>query len=685
MRNHNPVEKTILTILIIIILLLSASIFAQEAKKIIYETDMCADVDDAGGLAILHAMANNGEVEILAVCFNEVHPDGVAAIDAMNTWYARGDIPVGIYRGNLSNPDGSGYLGYVADFPHDLEDADAPSALEVYRQVLAAQPDSSVTIVSVGFTNNLNDLLIAEPELVAQKVKELVQMAGVWNDGFNLVRHNLVSVSQNVIENWPSPLVISQEGGNIYTGDNYQYAPEENPYREAFYRYFGSNFNGRSSWDEMAVLYGVRGLSSYFSEETSGTGRLPNGYVWQMQSGFRSYLTNRLSNSNYEQIIEDLMDQWPIGAHFNVSGRSGWLPFQVNFDASITNMGGGRPVQAYQWNFGDGIFGDGETVTHEYTAPGLFDVQLTVIDNLGDSLIATDSIRVSDPVFSPIDYFGNVQNYEQSQVDLWSTRIDSNDLRLFLSNEPRNSEEILPGFSFIKDSTYSSFTLSLKTRTGEDIPQNRFADYVIIFGYQNEDNYNYLLMKYTTSRLVNVANRLSTDIARITKKGIADEGYHRISLNLSGDQFAVTVDDSIFLTAASTRLAKVGKIGFGSHNYAVFFDDISVSGSGTSSIFDFADNIPTQFQLYPNYPNPFNASTLIRYDLPEKSIVHLVIYNSRGKVIRQLETGVGRKAGCHTIMWDGKTDHGLDAASGVYICQIHTRSIQKSIKLLMVK
>jgi len=414
------------------IITIPKAVSAQDGapKKIIYETDMCADVDDAGGLAILHAMANNGEAEILAVCFNEVHKDGVAAIDAMNTWYGRGDIPIGVYRGNLSNPDGSGYLSYVADFPHDLEDADAPSALDVYRQVLAEQPDSSVTIVSVGFTNNLNDLLNAEPELVAQKVKELVQMAGVWDDGFNLVRHNLASVSANVIENWPTPLVISQEGYNILTGDNYQYAAEENPYRDAFYRYFGGTYEGRPSWDEMAVLYGVRGLSTYFNKITSGTGYF-DGYEWDMEPGFRAYLTNRLGNPTYVGIIEELMDQLPLGAHFTSSAFSGWLPFTVEFDASIANVGGHRTIEKFKWEFGDETSGEGEIVSHQYTTLGEFEAQLTIIDDLGDSLQSSKTVRVSDPIFSPINYFGDIQNYSQSQQELWSTEMDSSNLRLY--------------------------------------------------------------------------------------------------------------------------------------------------------------------------------------------------------------------------------------------------------------
>jgi len=283
------------------------AIINPEPKKIIYETDMCLDVDDVGGLAILHALENRGEADILAVCYNEVHPSGAAAIDAINTWYGRDDIPIGVYKGKLYKPDYSEYLDNLEKFPHDIYNENTPSAVDVYREVLSKQPDSSVTIVSVGFLNNLDNLLDKEPKLVARKVKELVIMGGLHNDGFNLSRHNLVSASQNVIENWPTPLVISQAGGDILTGSDLKNLSEDNPVREAYYKFFGSNFCNRPSWDEMAVLYGVRGLTTYFNRITKGKGRLPNGYEWNMQPGYRSYLKTKLSSSRYAEIIENLM------------------------------------------------------------------------------------------------------------------------------------------------------------------------------------------------------------------------------------------------------------------------------------------------------------------------------------------------------------------------------------------
>ena len=292
--------------------LLAEGVEEMNPKKIIFETDMCTDVDDVGALAVLHALADNGEAEILAISYNEVHPSGAGTICAINRWYNRGDIPIGIYKGNLASPDESSYLdGIAANFPHDLPTVPTPSSLDLYLQLLSEQPDNSVTIISVGFLNNLYDLLKANPHLVAQKVTELVMMAEVVDDPYNTVRHDLVDKSEYVIRNWPTPLVISQHGESVYTGAKLAETPDENPVREAYYRRFNGQYKGRSSWDQIAVLYGVCGLSNYFTEVTDGKGRLSNGYEWEMKSGFRSYLEVRLSDNEFVRIIENLMIKPP--------------------------------------------------------------------------------------------------------------------------------------------------------------------------------------------------------------------------------------------------------------------------------------------------------------------------------------------------------------------------------------
>ena len=283
----------------------------DSAKRIILDTDMTFDVDDVGALAVLHALADAGQATILAVNFNEVHKNGASAIDAINTFYGRSDIPVGVYRGPFADPDGSRYLDHVAAFPHGLTYDLAPDALDVYRRVLRGQPDQSVTIVSVGFLNNLADLLRAEADLVANKVAQLVVMGGRHNDGFNLVRHDLVETTQEVIENWPTPLAISDFGGRVHTGASLEDTPHDNPVREAYYRWFGNSFKGRSSWDQVAVLYGVWGEGDWFEDVGEGTASLPNGYAWQLKSGWRTYVGPKHPKDEFEGLVERLMVEPP--------------------------------------------------------------------------------------------------------------------------------------------------------------------------------------------------------------------------------------------------------------------------------------------------------------------------------------------------------------------------------------
>ena len=310
-RNWIFVEN--LFYLLLVFNLLTIFLYAQDIKpiKVIYETNMCLAVDDVGGLAMIHALQNRGEAELLAVCLNDPHPKGVAAVDAINTWYGRGEIPIGVYKGPFPDPDTSAYLDALSKFPHDLDFENAPSALSVYKKVLANQQDKSVTIISVGFMNNLDILLKDSPILVARKVKELVIMGSNNGDTHNLGFHNTANAAQNVIKNWPSPIVFHHLGGDVMTGRRLKETPENNPVRDAYYKYSGSKFVDQPSFDQITVLYGVRGACNYFKKINTGTGSLATGYKWDMRIRNDSVLQYLLPPKAYAIIIEDMMLEMP--------------------------------------------------------------------------------------------------------------------------------------------------------------------------------------------------------------------------------------------------------------------------------------------------------------------------------------------------------------------------------------
>ena len=294
--------------------------------KVVLETDFTLDVDDVGALATLHALADNGEAEILGISYNEVQRNAAAAIRAVNAWYGRSDIPVGVFAGALDDPDDehSRYIDPLAKMvPADSgANTEAMSSLALYRQVLGRQPDASVTIISVGFLNNLYELLQHERDLVAAKVGKLVQMGGVRNDGFNFVRHNLAPQTAHVLEHWPGPVVVSQEGGDIETGAELRRTPLDNPIREAYRLWWRGEVKARSSWDQVAVLYGVRGLGALFREVAEGEGRLRNGFTWPMRPGHRTYLRLRESTEQMAEIIEALMTAPPRNSVRNKAQNS---------------------------------------------------------------------------------------------------------------------------------------------------------------------------------------------------------------------------------------------------------------------------------------------------------------------------------------------------------------------------
>ncbi|WKN41021.1 hypothetical protein [Tunicatimonas pelagia] len=116
-----------------------------QAVKIIYDTDMDSDVDDVAATAILHALADRGEAEILATVISSANPWSAPCLNAINTFYGRSDLPIGVPKGEAVSRS-SAYAQSIAEtYPNTVTSSDSlPDAVQLYRQILATQPDSSV-------------------------------------------------------------------------------------------------------------------------------------------------------------------------------------------------------------------------------------------------------------------------------------------------------------------------------------------------------------------------------------------------------------------------------------------------------------------------------------------------------------------------------------------------------------
>ncbi len=83
--------------------------------------------------------------------------------------------------------------------------------------------------------------------------------------------------------------------------------------------------------------------------------------------------------------------------------------------------------------------------------------------------------------------------------------------------------------------------------------------------------------------------------------------------------------------------------------------------------------VPGEYTLEQNFPNPFNPSTTITFQLPERTQVRLVVYNLLGQEVRTLVQGV-RPAGRHRVRWDGRDNQGHRVAAGVYLYRLISTS-----------
>ena len=94
--------------------------------------------------------------------------------------------------------------------------------------------------------------------------------------------------------------------------------------------------------------------------------------------------------------------------------------------------------------------------------------------------------------------------------------------------------------------------------------------------------------------------------------------------------------------------------------------------------------IPEKFVLHQNYPNPFNPVTTINYDLPNRSIVNLVIYDIMGREVATL-LNEERNEGYHSIIWNTRNNVGTPVSAGIYFYQIQAKDFVKTRKMVLLK
>ena len=293
----------------------------QPLPSVILETDIGNYIDDVVALDMLYKYVDDCQITLAAECVNTDSPYAAAFLHLTNHWYGYPDIPIGQARqGISSNFDAPNYAETVCQMTDDqglplfqrpnFQSDSIPDAVALYRKTLAAQPDSSVILVSVGFSVNLINLLRSEAdsisaltgkELIRQKVRLLSMMAGSFG-AYPIAEYNVVKdipSAQAIAREWPSPIVYTpyEVGAQV----KYQATTVEqgllwashHPLKEAYEHYQAMPYDCEI-WDAIATLYAVEPSETYFTLSPWGDVHVDDeGYTTftPRTGGLRAYLS----------------------------------------------------------------------------------------------------------------------------------------------------------------------------------------------------------------------------------------------------------------------------------------------------------------------------------------------------------------------------------------------------------
>lgn len=264
---------------------------------IILDTDIGSSTDDLFALEMLYYYHNEGKCKLLGVVVDRMGEHCAAIADVMNTYFGHPEVPIGLVRNGIASPqvwiDYSALPSYTGSdgtpmFRRSVSDYNTlPDGWQLYRRLLAAQPDHSVSICSIGFVTSLSQLLASSAdeysplngvELVRKKVKCLYIMGGVFGESvepdFNFAQG--ITFAKEFFRLWPKD--VDMIFSPMEVGQGIEYKPEQvvadvswtdiHPIKQV-YKQCNCN-TGQMMWDPMAVINAVEGDEA-FSLSQRGT------------------------------------------------------------------------------------------------------------------------------------------------------------------------------------------------------------------------------------------------------------------------------------------------------------------------------------------------------------------------------------------------------------------------------
>ncbi len=280
---------------------------------------------------------------------------------------------------------------------------------------------------------------------------------------------------------------------------------------------------------------------------------------------------------------------------------------------------------------------------------------------IGYSEAISDSI-ISSVWISRINNLGEIvieklyQRFDNQYPQKIIKTNDANYLAIInKSNEPSNDDIWLVKFDENCDTIWTKDYPTNQRTVGLSIKENIDGS-IFSVGYRHPPN------NYSASDVLVTKYSSSGDI-------IWEQFYGNGSQE-SGKDMELLGSDKIFVLASRYNSS--------TWNHEVWVFELT---DNTSSVVN--EGTITDFYLYNNFPNPFNPSTKIQFELNKQSYFELIIFDVVGKIVK---TWAGEKsAGLYTLVWDGRDDNNLEVASGIYFFQLKSANSIQTKKLVLVR
>ena len=295
--------------------------------KLIIDTDLGPDCDDAGALAIANKLHNNGEAELLGVTHCTSDIGGAYTAAAINSYFSNESVRIGQIniKGFLDGEENKKFTDEIKEnFICRYGERVFEEPVSMLREILAN--NRGVKLVCIGPLNNFAELLRSEPdaqsplngkELVGESIESVIIMGGDFREGEKSAEYNIrcdIDCAKYVAKNCPVPVVYCgvEVGKDVLTGQSLRDEDAENPIKTAYERFLEKSGHGNSflrpSWDLIAVSYAIKGEMGLWELSDDVTVSFDENGVTVVEKGGKDrYLINRAEEEKISAELENLL------------------------------------------------------------------------------------------------------------------------------------------------------------------------------------------------------------------------------------------------------------------------------------------------------------------------------------------------------------------------------------------